>query len=319
MATKFENRCYGAVVLRSINSNWNADFTHYPRILPNGVIYATDKALKYAIKRYLLTQHNEKVFYIRRFKEKDEEIFPNNIDDTYQEIFSASPDYYKNLKKKELLKNLLECIDIRLFGATYAGTDKNLSIHGVVQINHAVNRFPSNEYYTEQISAPFTNIKQGEAAQTTLGSQTNVQEAHYVYHFSINPQNLFEYEKFLYNDTKFLASQDIALLKEAFNRSVTMLDSSRKIGTDNEATIFVTLKGSSRLVLPNFTELIDVYREDSIVNIDCTRLFDLLNTFNNEIEKIEIYYDTALTKILGIEKLPNDKVYEADLNTPISS
>jgi CRISPR-associated protein Csh2 len=42
----FKNRAYGFVVIKSINSNYNADFSGQPRTLPNGSVYATDKALK---------------------------------------------------------------------------------------------------------------------------------------------------------------------------------------------------------------------------------------------------------------------------------
>ncbi len=49
--TEFNKRVFGCVLVKSINSNYNADFSHQPRTLPNGVVYATDKALKFAIKK----------------------------------------------------------------------------------------------------------------------------------------------------------------------------------------------------------------------------------------------------------------------------
>lgn len=52
MSQEFKNRVFGAVIIKSINSNFNADFTHHPRTLPDGVVYSTDKALKYAVKDY---------------------------------------------------------------------------------------------------------------------------------------------------------------------------------------------------------------------------------------------------------------------------
>lgn len=66
----FKNRVFGCVVVKSINSNYNADFSHQPRTLPDGTVYATDKALKYAIKNYLKDMYNdEKIFYFKRFNE----------------------------------------------------------------------------------------------------------------------------------------------------------------------------------------------------------------------------------------------------------
>ena len=35
---KFENRVFGCVVVKAINSNYNADFSGQPRTLPNGVV-----------------------------------------------------------------------------------------------------------------------------------------------------------------------------------------------------------------------------------------------------------------------------------------
>jgi CRISPR-associated protein Csh2 len=107
--------------------------------------------------------------------------------------------------------NLLRFIDVRLFGATFAVQKKegtaaeNVSIHGPVQINHAINKFGSDGRYSEAILSPFRTQKEERASETeenqssTLGNQTNVQEVHYVYHFSINPKNLYEYYKLYEN------------------------------------------------------------------------------------------------------------------------
>jgi CRISPR-associated protein Csh2 len=48
--TQFKNRVYGFAVIKAINSNYNADFSGQPRTLPNGQVYATDKALKYTVR-----------------------------------------------------------------------------------------------------------------------------------------------------------------------------------------------------------------------------------------------------------------------------
>ena len=38
----FENRVYGVQIIKSKNSNYNADFTGNPRTLPDGTVYSTD-------------------------------------------------------------------------------------------------------------------------------------------------------------------------------------------------------------------------------------------------------------------------------------
>ena len=96
MKNRFDKRVFGAVLIKSELANYNADFTGSPRTLPNGVVYATDKALKYAIRNYL--KHNgELIFYTTRYKK--ENMQPLDIDETYEELFGNYPE------KKEIKKN----------------------------------------------------------------------------------------------------------------------------------------------------------------------------------------------------------------------
>ena len=50
---EFKKRVYGCAIVKAINSNYNADFSGQPRTLPDGIVYATDKAFKYSIKKFL--------------------------------------------------------------------------------------------------------------------------------------------------------------------------------------------------------------------------------------------------------------------------
>ncbi|MDM1411997.1 type I CRISPR-associated protein Cas7 [Myroides odoratimimus] len=111
MSTSFKNRVYGAVVIKSINSNYNADFSGQPRKLPNGVVYATDKALKYSIRNYWKNALGESVFY---FKSLNENLAPRDLKETYEVK-------YKDIKndKVDVLANLLQSIDVRLFGGMH--------------------------------------------------------------------------------------------------------------------------------------------------------------------------------------------------------
>ena len=58
MSNTFKNRVFGCVVIKSVNSNYNADFSHQPRTLPDGSVYATDKALKYTVRNYIDKNYN---------------------------------------------------------------------------------------------------------------------------------------------------------------------------------------------------------------------------------------------------------------------
>ena len=61
----FTKRAYGLVVIKSINSNYNADFSGQPRTLPDGTVYATDKALKYTARHYIKNEFpDEKIFFL---------------------------------------------------------------------------------------------------------------------------------------------------------------------------------------------------------------------------------------------------------------
>lgn len=291
----FNNRVYGAVIIKSINSNYNADFSGQPRKLPNGTVYATDKALKYSIRNFWKDALSEKVFY---FKSLSEEMSPRTLDETYNLHFGAFKGKDKSSELRlEVLGNILKCLDVKLFGGTYAGKT-NISIHGTCQITHGLNKFTENVIYSEQIMSPFrnSNEKSADSTMTTLGSQSRLQEGHYVHHFSINPKNIEEDVARVGGEG--LTETDISKLKEGLRKGATYYDSAAKAGTENELLLWVQLKADSKLVLPSFVSLIEV-NEDK--EIDLSKVTSLLaeEHVKSEIEKIEIYYNKANTKVLS--------------------
>lgn len=306
MSQKFNNRVFGCVILKSVNSNFNADFTHHPRTLPDGTVYATDKALKYAVKDFFRKHYDHgNLFYVKRFNDN---LNPLTLDETYNLIFGEYPaGNGKNkteILKREVLANLLSCPDIRLFGATFAGKT-NISIHGPVQIGHGVNRFPENEIYTEDILSPFRNPGEegsSEKAMSTIGNQTNLKEGHYVYHFSINPKNTLEMYELTGKEELCLSTRDIELFKTALNNAVTALDSSRKAGTENEMTLWIQMKEDSWKMLPSLSELVNVDKNDGKTTIDLTRVEETLRAVSEDLEKAELYYNPVTTNIIGMEK-----------------
>lgn len=291
--TTFNNRVYGAAIIKSINSNYNADFSGQPRKLPNGTVYATDKALKYSIRNFWKDALSERVFY---FKSLSEEMSPRTLDETYNLHFGEFKANDKTKLRIEVLGNILKCLDVKLFGGTYAGKT-NISIHGTCQITHGLNKFTENVIYSEQIMSPFrnSNEKSADSTMTTLGSQSRLQEGHYVHHFSVNPKNIEEDVTRVGVDG--LTDADIAKLKEGLRKGATYYDSAAKAGTENELLLWVQLKAESKLVLPSFVSLIEV-NEDK--EIDLSKVSSLLAEAHvkSEIEKIEIYYNKANTKVL---------------------
>ncbi len=305
MSNQFKNRVFGCVIVKSINSNYNADFTHQPRTLPDGTVYATDKVLKYSIRNFIKkTYPGEKVFY---FKSLTDEMQPRDLGETYINVIG---DFPKNdgkdkdsKNRKEVLKNLLTCIDVRLFGGTFAEKGVNLSIHGTSQITHGINRFPENAIYSEQIASPFRNAndKSADSMQTTLGTQFKLREGHYVHHFSVNPQNLDDLVTI--SGGSPLNDEDVEKLKAGLSRGVTFYDSSAKAGTENELLLWVQLKPDSKLVLPSFAELVSV-NDDVQRTIDLSKITEILERPHvaDAIESIEIRYDKTATTIIGVPK-----------------
>lgn len=311
---EFKQRVFGAAVIKSINSNYNADFSGQPRTLPDGIVYATDKALKYTIKNYLIDIYNkEKILYFKKFMEiKGGNFRPLALHEAYEKMFETE---IKETAKKQIYKDLISCIDIRLFGATFApkgkGEDKNVSIHGPVQINHGINAWHENEIYNEQITSPFINPseqseEEQQKGQTTIGRQSKLHEGHYLHHFSVNPKNLEEHQD---ESTEKLTQEDIDKLKEAMQRGATYYDSSSKSGTENELLVWVQLKEGSKVVLPNFSQLIKLKeeKEDGKVVADLKELNNVFEKYKNEIDGVEIYQNASSIQIEGKPQNANIK------------
>jgi len=300
----FKNRVFGCVVVKSINSNYNADFSHQPRTLPDGTVYATDKALKYAIKNYLRDMYeNEKIFYFKRF---DSDFKPLSLDEAYANMFA---DNAETKDKTVVAKDILSCLDIRLFGATFAKKGKSgniaISIHGPVQINHGVNVWHENNIFSEQIMSPFRNAKDsddadGKSDASTLGRQSKLQEGHYLHHFSINPTNLRDVLALAGEEAKNITGDDIAKLKDAMCKGVTYYDSAAKAGTDNEVVIWIQLKEDSKVVLPNINSLISKNRVMKVgdkMEFDLSLVSEIATKYEEDIEKYEVYYQKENTII----------------------
>lgn len=224
--------------------------------------------------------------------------------------------------KFEILKNLLKCIDVRLFGATFAD-QTNISIHGPLQITHGIDRSGKNSElrFSEQIMSPFrnSNEKSVENDATTLGTQFQLEEGHYVHQFSLNPSNLNTHNQNLKDDEKvFIDTSDIEILKESLRKGVTDYDSASKKGSENELFLWIELREDSNLVLPNMQFLInvDLEKKDGKSVVDLTNVVQLLESLpkkkakdssGNEIgeektqlSKVQLGYIDSVTDVIGL-------------------
>ncbi|WP_417884908.1 type I CRISPR-associated protein Cas7 [Zunongwangia sp.] len=293
----FNNRVYGCAIIKSVNSNYNADFSGQPRKLPNGKVYATDKALKYTVRNYLKEVLGERIFY---FKSLDKKMAPRTLDETYLHYFKEfenEKDKDKSKLRLEVLENLLTCLDVRLFGGTYAGKT-NISLHGTCQITPGINKYPENTIYSEQIMSPFknSNEKSADSTMTTLGTQSRLEEGHYVHNFSINPRNIEEDVSRV--EGQGLSEEDITKLKEGLRRGASFYDSAAKAGTENELLLWIQLKEEAKIVLPSLVDLVEI---DANKVIDLDKVNKLLSEshIKENIKKIEIYYSDAHTQVIN--------------------
>ena len=310
-STEFKNRVYGCVVVKAINANYNADFSGLPRRLKSdGSFYATDKSFKWLVRNYIKKNYNdEKILFTKHFHNKIE---TNNLKTSYNNMFSDTQlkdnsKADKSSTKDAIFKNLTECIDVRLFGATFTpdgANGNNISIHGNVQISHATDLYKKGRVYTDEISAPFTDI----------GRMSKATEAHYIHNFSVNPKNLSSWTSTV-KDIKVLSNSDINILKNAFNNSATFYDSHSKAGVENELSIYVTLTEKSTLTLPNFAQFItfEKGKDDKNDSFEITKLIDYLSKYDKDIDSLELYYISELLDIKNNSTALKSKLKEYDL------
>ncbi|OHE10449.1 MAG: hypothetical protein A2513_06210 [Sulfurimonas sp. RIFOXYD12_FULL_33_39] len=319
--TEFNNRVYGCVVVKAINANYNADFNGLPRRLKSdGSFYATDKSFKWLVRNY-----------IKKNYEKEKVLFTKQYDENFS-VLTLKQAYSKLEQKENTLMTLLECIDVRLFGATLADAGNSLSLHGVVQVNHATDLFHKGKVYTDEILSPFAT-KEGDG-NNTIGAMSKATEAHYIHNFSINPKNLSSWENVINKEQKtkkekslldeeekesklkLLSQNDITILKNSFNNAATFYDSHSKSGVENELSIYVTLNENSILTLPNFTQFIKFTKgENGDKNsFDLSDLISYLSKENiaKEIASIDIYSIDELTNVTYDNQ--NLKIQKFDLS-----
>lgn len=302
-------RVYGVIGIKSIMSNWNADFSGYPKSISTGEVFGSDKALKYPIKKMWENQ-GEKVLYIKSYKIDESEkegkvIRPKSLGERYEQIFDDKIVRDKKDKKdnKKVLENLFSAIDVKNFGATFAEEGNNISITGAVQITQGFNKYDGHNVEEQQILSPFRNSKNKKDKETqeeqednssTLGSKIVSNEAHYFYGFSINPLVYKEYEDLGVTDG--YTEEDYIKFKDASLVAATSFNTNSKVGCENELAIFIETEKD--LYLPDLAQFIEFEKGENISTIKLN--FDnLLNEVHEKIKAIEIYFNPYTTKIEG--------------------
>jgi len=291
-----KNRVYGLIGIECRMANWNADFTGRPKSISNGDIFGSDKAIKFPMKRYWLAQ-GEKVLYVKSYKAEKDKIQPKDLSERYEEIYEDQ--IGNQTQSKEVLANLFSAIDVMNFGATFAVSKQNISITGAVQIGQGFNLYEGATVEIQDILSPFRNSNRDAADASSLGKKIVLSEAHYMYPFSINPQNYDEYIE--------IVDEFEGYTKEAYNKfkdaaliGATAFNTNSKNGCNNEFALFVECKKDSNLYLPNLDQYVSFDKQEKNM-IDLSALEEILNqeAIQCQIESIEVYYNPYTTNIKG--------------------
>jgi len=277
-------RAYGVIGIRGIMSNWNADFTGRPKTTSEGEIFGSDKALKYPIKK-MWEDEGKKVMYLKSYiEDKDKTLRPKTLKERYEELFG---ELKKKTPTKEVLANLFSCVDIKNFGSTFAEEGQNISIVGAVQFGQGFNKFENTNVEIQDILSPFSDgkkVKEGdEVNQSSLGKKIMVDEAHYFYGFSVNPNAYNEYESVLDSFNGY-TSEDFEAFKKVAKIAATRFATNSKFGCDNEFALFVEY--DSEKYLPDLSEYIKF--DSKIREVDLSNVEKLVE----DGAKVEVFADT---------------------------
>lgn len=296
------NRIYGVVGIKSIMSNWNADFTGRPKSTSKGDIFGSDKAFKYPIKKMWESEDkNAKVLYIKSYKTDNKgNLQARTLAERFEQLFGKN---VKDIKdKKEILKNLFSAVDVKNFGATFAEGSNNISITGAVQVGQGLNKYEESNIEIQDILSPFVDATKKDTAQnTSIGKKIVSDEAHYFYPFSVNPENYDIYTKEI-EDLQGYTREDYEKFKRGCLYAATAYNTNSKMGCENEFALFVECKEDSKLYLANLDQYIKFEKREEGKNIiDISELEEILEQENvkTQIEKIEIYYNSYTTDLVG--------------------
>jgi len=282
------NRVYGVIGIKAKMANWNADFTGRPKSTSNGDIFGSDKALKYPMKK-MWESEGKNILFIKSWKENKNGIVPNQLGERYAMLFSSIDK--KKTTTKEVMSNLFKCTDVKNFGATFAEEGQNISITGAVQFGQGFNKFDDTNIEIQDILSPFADSTKDDAKQSTLGTKITVDEAHYFYGFSINPNNYNEYKEILGSDFVGYTQEDYNEFKKVALKSATAYSTNSKFGCENEFALFVECKDKDTY-LPDLSEYIEFDSEQR--SVDLSRIEKLVGDRG----EIEVYSNPYKLKVI---------------------
>lgn len=297
-------RVYGVCGIKNRMAMWNASFEKYARELENGNVFATDKALKYAIRNKWKLD-GEQQLAIRSYKidEDKGDVTPMSLEERYTQLFGKAPDKFK---AQDVYKQLFGLRDVKNFGVAFAVKKRNASITGAVQIGLGMNKLGIPYQHNMQILAPYRNAggdndKTAEKQAFTNGTQVVVDKAEYLYDFSIIPQMYQDYVDL--GLTEGYTEEDYENFKEALRLSATTVQSASKKGVDTSFIMYVETKPD--YYLQNLGDYFKYTDNGETIEIEFTDKALLEN--NTNIEKIEVLFDD---KTYTLKNFPENTEYK---------
>lgn len=321
MSNPIKNYYQGIFLTETIMGNPNGDFLdNIPRNF-DGHVFTTDKCIKYNVRKYM----HDKVEKIEKTTDDDgNEIrtienfiffFPRLDDDANlgDSKFKTRADVFKYFDGEcDFDKLLNNSPDIRMFGGTFSfkKSDKTVSgnsipthqIYGPIQLSYGLD---INEAIITrlQIGSPFADGNSG--SQTTIGSESVVDDAIISYDITINPNN----------HPNLLLEDDLSLFKESLWYGTNLRKSTSK-KTDSKLLLLIKFRNLNdsncgKVTSINMGELKNLIKiknkeehklKGNIIELDCEDLSKKLEKYKEFIEEIEIYYDTCDLKIINFEE-----------------
>lgn len=306
---KMNNRVFGICGIKVIGAMFNAGMEGTAKTFDDGTYIASDVCNKFLIRAKENNIEGKNILVFRKNKVEKGKIQPSTLEEKYTEMFGEP----KEDKAIEVLDNLLKCSDVRQFGCTFAVNKVNIGIHGPVQLTYSENKYEDTYPLDDNILSPFknSNAKSEDKTMTTTGTKHLLDKAHYFFSFSVFPEQLDKYIPLLDN-FKGYTVDDYNDLKENLLTAVTEYNSASKAGCENDFALFVEFKDNVKLAVPNLKNYIKFKVEDDMDVIDLGDIFDILTSkrFKGEIKNIEVYYNTYKTKLIGVIKAANTKLYD---------
>lgn len=294
--TTYNKRAYGIIGVKAKMANWNADFSGRPKSTSDGTIFGSDKALKYSYKHYWKHQ-GEPVFFMSSYKEDKDELSFRDLKETYEHLFGGEND-----KSKAVLENLFKATDVMNFGATFASKNQNLDITGVVQIGQGMNVYEDTHVEVQDILSPFRSKEEegkGEKKGKSIGKKIVSNEAHYVYSFTVNPENVKEYVGKIEGFEGY-TQEAFDKFKEASLVSATSLNTNSKFGCYNEIALFIEFDEEEKVFLPPLEDFMSFTKKDEISVFDIGEIENMLSNLKGKYT-FEIYYNPKTVHVIGVE------------------